>query len=44
MSAILPLVQKALVTVGKGQMPAWGGVLNEPELNQLWEYIQAHAR
>ena len=24
MSAILPLVQKALVTVGKGQMPAWG--------------------
>jgi quinohemoprotein ethanol dehydrogenase len=29
---------------GKGQMPAWGGVLNEPELNQLWAYIRAHAR
>ena len=33
-----------IVTDGKGQMPAWGGVLNEPELNQLWAYIRAHAR
>ena len=32
------------VTDGKGQMPAWGGILNEPELNQLWAYIRAHAR
>ena len=32
------------VSDGKGQMPAWGGVLNEPELNQLWAYIRAHAR
>ena len=32
------------VTDGKGQMPAWGGVLNEPELNQLWAYIREHAR
>jgi len=33
-----------IVGDGKGQMPAWGGVLNEPELNQLWAYIRAHAR
>ena len=33
-----------IVSDGKGQMPAWGGVLNEPELNQLWAYIRAHAR
>jgi mono/diheme cytochrome c family protein len=33
-----------IVTDGKGQMPAWGGVMNEPELNQLWAYIRAHAR
>ena len=33
-----------MVNDGKGQMPAWGGVLNEPELNQLWAYIRAHAR
>jgi mono/diheme cytochrome c family protein len=32
------------VSDGKGQMPAWGGVLNEPELNRLWAYIRAHAR
>ena len=32
------------VTDGKGQMPAWGGILNEPELNQLWAYIRAYAR
>ena len=32
------------VSDGKGQMPAWGGVMNEPELNQLWAYIRTHAR
>ena len=32
------------VSDGKGQMPAWGGVLNEGELNQLWAYIRAHSR
>jgi mono/diheme cytochrome c family protein len=32
------------VSDGKGQMPSWGGVLNEPELDQLWAYIRAHAR
>jgi mono/diheme cytochrome c family protein len=33
-----------IVSDGKGQMPAWGGTINEPELNQLWAYIRAHAR
>ena len=32
------------VTDGKGQMPAWGGVLSEQEFDQLWAYIRAHAR
>ena len=31
------------VTEGQGQMPAWRGVLNEAELNQLWAYIRVHA-
>jgi mono/diheme cytochrome c family protein len=29
---------------GKGQMPPWRGVLNEPELDQLWAYIRSRAR
>jgi mono/diheme cytochrome c family protein len=33
-----------IVSDGNGQMPAWGGVLNEPELDRLWAYIRAHAR
>ena len=33
-----------MVSDGKGQMPAWSGVMNEPELNQLWAYIRAHSR
>ena len=32
------------VSDGKGQMPAWGGQLDEQQLNQLWAYIRAHAR
>src|SRR5262249_32660351 len=32
------------VTDGRGQMPAWGGVLSEQEIGQLWAYIRAHAR
>jgi len=32
------------VTEGKGQMPAWGGILNEQQFDQLWSYIRAHAR
>src|SRR4051794_18609644 len=33
-----------IVTDGKGQMPAWGGQLNEKELDQIWAYIQSRAR
>lgn len=32
------------VTDGKGQMPAWVGVLSEKEIDQVWTYIRAHAR
>jgi mono/diheme cytochrome c family protein len=28
---------------GKGQMPAWGGVLQDSELDQLWAYIRSRA-
>jgi mono/diheme cytochrome c family protein len=31
------------VMEGKGQMPPWRGTLNDPELDQLWAYIRAHA-
>jgi mono/diheme cytochrome c family protein len=34
----------ATVNEGKGQMPAWGGVLTDEQIGQLWSYIQAHAR
>jgi cytochrome c6 len=33
-----------MVTDGKGQMPAWGGILDEQQLDELWAYIRAHAR
>jgi quinohemoprotein ethanol dehydrogenase len=33
-----------VVNEGKGQMPAWGGQLDEQEIDQLWAYIRAHAR
>ena len=33
-----------IVTDGKDQMPAWGGQLNEKELDQVWAYIQSRAR
>ena len=32
-----------VVTEGRGQMPAWGGVLEDSALDQLWAYIRAHA-
>jgi mono/diheme cytochrome c family protein len=28
---------------GKGQMPAWGGVLSDQEFDQLWAYIRSKA-
>ena len=31
------------VADGKGQMPAWGGVLSADELDQLWAYIRSKA-
>jgi mono/diheme cytochrome c family protein len=31
------------VTDGKGQMPAWGGVLSPEEFDQLWAYIRSKA-
>ena len=31
------------VTEGKGQMPAWGGMLSDEEMDQLWAYIRSKA-
>jgi mono/diheme cytochrome c family protein len=31
------------VTDGKGQMPAWGGILTDEQFDQLWAYIRANA-
>jgi mono/diheme cytochrome c family protein len=31
------------VTEGKGQMPAWGGMLDAKEMDQLWAYIRSRA-
>jgi mono/diheme cytochrome c family protein len=31
------------VTEGKGQMPAWGGLLSAEEFDQLWAYIRSKA-
>jgi len=28
---------------GKGQMPAWGGVLSAEEFDQLWAYVRSKA-
>ena len=28
---------------GKGQMPAWGGVLGTEEFDQLWAYVRSKA-
>ncbi len=33
----------ASVTNGKGQMPAWGGMLSPEEYDQLWAYIRSKA-
>ena len=32
-----------LVTEGKGQMPAWGGVLSDEQIAQIWAYIRSRA-
>ena len=31
------------VTDGKGQMPAWGGVLSDEQIGQIWAYIRSRA-
>ena len=37
-----PRFDKA-VTDGKGQMPAWGGVLSTQEFDRLWAYVRSRA-
>ena len=37
-----PRFDKA-TTEGKGQMPAWGGVLSAEEFDQLWAYVRSKA-
>jgi mono/diheme cytochrome c family protein len=34
----------ASVTDGKGQMPAWGGILDDQQFDQLWAYLRSRAR
>ena len=31
------------VNDGKGQMPAWGGLLSAEEIDQLWAYLRSRA-
>jgi mono/diheme cytochrome c family protein len=31
------------VNEGKGQMPAWGGILSDEEIGQVWAYIRSRA-
>src|SRR5215203_6724391 len=31
------------VANGKGQMPAWAGVLNEEQFGQIWAYLRSRA-
>jgi mono/diheme cytochrome c family protein len=35
---------KMTVTDGRGQMPTWGGILSEQDMDNIWAYIRAHAR
>jgi mono/diheme cytochrome c family protein len=34
----------ASVTDGKGQMPAWGGILDDQQFDQLWAYLRSRAK
>jgi quinohemoprotein ethanol dehydrogenase len=38
-----PRFDKAVLE-GRGQMPAWRGLIAEPELDQLWAYVRSRAR
>jgi mono/diheme cytochrome c family protein len=33
-----------MVMEGRGQMPAWQGIVSEQELGQLWAYVRSRAR
>jgi mono/diheme cytochrome c family protein len=33
-----------MVMEGRGQMPAWQGIVSPQELDQLWAYIRSRAR
>jgi mono/diheme cytochrome c family protein len=34
---------ETVVNEGKGQMPAWGGLLSDEEIGQVWAYIRSRA-
>jgi mono/diheme cytochrome c family protein len=34
---------ETVVNEGKGQMPAWGGILSDEEIGQVWAYIRSRA-
>lgn len=33
-----------MVQDGKGQMPAWGGVITDEERDAIWDYVRSRAR
>jgi mono/diheme cytochrome c family protein len=33
----------AMVRNGKGQMPAWEGMLSDEEISQIWAYVRSRA-
>jgi mono/diheme cytochrome c family protein len=33
-----------MVMEGRGQMPAWEGIVSPQELDQLWAYVRSRAR
>jgi mono/diheme cytochrome c family protein len=33
-----------MVLEGRGQMPAWEGIVSPQELDQLWAYVRSRAR
>jgi cytochrome c551 len=35
---------ETIVNEGKGQMPAWGGVLSDDDRAAIWAYIRSRAR
>jgi mono/diheme cytochrome c family protein len=32
-----------MVRNGKGQMPAWEGMINDEEIDQIWAYVRSRA-